>query len=136
MTTKYEWESISDELFESCGVGKVFQVLRTDVYMEFMEAQNEKVIVILREKYPDREFRCSKWHSHDFGSYQEVEEKIAYEDEDEEEENVCSTCNGTREVSTDERDSDGNWQRGVGTEVCPDCIQEPADMSGASEGDR
>lgn len=31
---------------------------------------------------------------------------------------VCAQCLGSGEVSTDERDSDGNWQRGVGTEKC------------------
>lgn len=33
----------------------------------------------------------------------------------------CKTCGGTGEVSTDEMDRDGNWQRGVGSEPCPDC---------------
>lgn len=33
-------------------------------------------------------------------------------------EKVCEFCHGTGEVSCDERDSDGNWQRGVGTQRC------------------
>ena len=33
-------------------------------------------------------------------------------------EEVCSQCFGTGEISTDERNSDGNWERGVGTEKC------------------
>lgn len=30
----------------------------------------------------------------------------------------CEDCEDTGEVSIDERDSEGNWQRGVGTRKC------------------
>lgn len=43
----------------------------------------------------------------------------------EEEYEVCEQCGGIGTVSTDERDNDGNWQRGVGTEICYDCRPEP-----------
>ena len=33
----------------------------------------------------------------------------------------CQNCGGSGEVSTDERDKDGNWERGTGTEPCPEC---------------
>ena len=34
------------------------------------------------------------------------------------EDEKCEFCDGTGEVSCDERDRDGNWQRGVGTRKC------------------
>jgi len=34
------------------------------------------------------------------------------------EEEKCEHCGGTGEVSYDEQDRDGNWQRGVGTRAC------------------
>ena len=52
------------------------------------------------------------------------------------EDGVCPDCDGTGEVSCDEMDRDGNWQRGVGTRKCDNPIHEPDDMSGAIEGDR
>ena len=30
----------------------------------------------------------------------------------------CEICEDTGEVSCDERNSDGNWERGVGTQKC------------------
>lgn len=33
-------------------------------------------------------------------------------------EQICEFCLGEGEVSTDERDTDGNWQCGVGTKKC------------------
>ncbi len=30
----------------------------------------------------------------------------------------CEICNDSGEVSCDERDNEGNWQRGVGTQKC------------------
>jgi hypothetical protein len=49
---------------------------------------------------------------------------------------TCKICGGTGEVSCDERDSDGNIQRGVGTQKCECQCGEPDDFSGATEGDR
>ena len=51
-------------------------------------------------------------------------------------EEVCAYCRGSGEVSTDERDSDGNWQSGVGSEKCICQIHEPDDFSGSSNEDR
>lgn len=34
------------------------------------------------------------------------------------EDETCEYCHGTGEVSVDVRDSDGNWEKGVGTEKC------------------
>lgn len=34
-------------------------------------------------------------------------------------------CDGSGELSTDEVDSDGNIERGVGTQKCPCSIKEP-----------
>lgn len=50
-------------------------------------------------------------------------------------EDVCEDCFGTGEVSYDERDNDGNWQRGVGTRKC-ECQIDDSDFSGATPGDR
>lgn len=51
-----------------------------------MQDQNKRVADYLNQKYEDRLFKLSKWYSHDFGSYQEVLERIGYEvDEDEDE---------------------------------------------------
>lgn len=80
----YEWESIDDSLFEECKVGDLVCV-SDKPYMQEMEKQNKKVVAILTEKYPERKFRVSKWHPHDFGSYQEVEERMEYDDDDDEE---------------------------------------------------
>ena len=39
-------------------------------------------------------------------------------EETEQESSVCMYCLGTGGVSVDERDRDGNWERGVGTRKC------------------
>ncbi len=52
------------------------------------------------------------------------------------ESDVCEMCGGTGEVSCDERDRDGNWERGTGTQMCECRLDNEIDMSGASEGDR
>lgn len=39
----------------------------------------------------------------------------------------CTYCNGTGEAPADERDNDGNWQRGVGSQKCICQLQEPSD---------
>ena len=79
------WESIDDELFEECGFGECIQVKSNEDYLDAMSFQNKSVLDCLRCKYPDREFRVSKWHPHGFGQYQEVEEKVVYQDDEEEE---------------------------------------------------
>lgn len=40
-------------------------------------------------------------------------------------EEICEFCLGEGEVSTDERDRDGNWERGVGTQRCICQLSEP-----------
>lgn len=49
---------------------------------------------------------------------------------------MCHICDDTGEVSCDERDSDGNWQSGVGTQKCECQLDNEIDMSGATPGDR
>lgn len=86
MTTTHEWESIDDSLFlEATGGEPCVNVDRTRDYMTAMSEQNRLALVYLKAKYPDRLFRLSKWHAHDFGDYQEVEERIEYEELDDEE---------------------------------------------------
>jgi len=51
-------------------------------------------------------------------------------------EEVCAYCRGSGEVSTDERDSDGHWQSGVGSEKCICQSHEPDDFSGSTNDDR
>lgn len=79
----YEWESIGESLFEECKIGELVCVSNGE-YREKMAHQNKKVVEILSEKYPERNFRVSKWHPHDFGPYQEVEEKIEYDNDEDE----------------------------------------------------
>lgn len=74
----HEWESIGDDLFNEAGFGEVVSVSSDQTYITKMGEQNEKVLKFLQEKYPERTFRLSKWHEHDFGPYQEVEERISY----------------------------------------------------------
>jgi hypothetical protein len=76
----YEWESIDDELFSEAGTGDYVFVKIDEPYLEKMKVQNKKVLVYLETKYPDRTFRVSKWHKHDFGDYQDIEEKVEYDD--------------------------------------------------------
>ena len=45
-------------------------------------------------------------------------------------------CEDRGEVVEDERDSDGNWQSGVGSETCICKKHEPDDFSGSSNEDR
>lgn len=54
-------------------------------------------------------YRCSKCHKEC-----EVEE-------------VCELCNGTGVVDKDERDSDGNIARGVGSEPCMHTLKDEED---------
>lgn len=80
----YEWESIDESLYEEAGEKEFVQVSQTKEYWLDMCAQNKRVIKYLNEKYPERKFR-TKDYSHDFGQYQEIEERIDcedYEDED------------------------------------------------------
>ena len=53
-----------------------------------------------------------------------------------EKEEVCQYCLGTGWVSTDETDSDGNIERGVGRAKCICQLGEEADFSGSSNEDR
>lgn len=48
------------------------------------------------------------------------------------EEKVCEFCGGTGEVSTDEMDSDGNIEHGVGTRKCI-CQEEDCDEDDDSD---
>lgn len=48
----------------------------------------------------------------------------------------CEICEDTGEVSCDERDSDGNWEHGTGTQICECRLDSEVDFSGSSEGDR
>lgn len=80
-----EWESINDELFAEAGAGECIQVNSEDhTYLQRMDEQNKKVLAFLKAKYPDREFRRSKWHQHEFGPYQEIEEAVYYEEQEDE----------------------------------------------------
>lgn len=79
---KIEWESIDESLFKEANVGECVQVSMTEDYINAMRKQNIDVLDFLRKKYPDRRFRLSKWHSHDFGQYQEVEEGVYVEDDE------------------------------------------------------
>ena len=83
----YEWETIDDSLFSEAKCGDYVFVKSDEPYLEEMKIQNKKVLDYLEKTYPDRTFRVSKWHRHDFGDYQDIEEKIGYDDgEDEEDE--------------------------------------------------
>ena len=75
-------KSVDEDLYTEAGEKNIVQVSDGD-YVQSMEQQNKRVLYFLREKYPERTFRLSPWHSHEFGKYQEVEEKIRYDDEEE-----------------------------------------------------
>lgn len=47
----------------------------------------------------------------------------------------CDICEDTGEVSCDERDRDGNWEHGVGTQMCECRLDNEIDMSGADGSD-
>lgn len=81
-----EWESIDDELFAEAGEGACVQVKRDTDYMGEMESQNKKVLAYLQAKYPERQFRLSKWYPHDFGAYQEILERMVYNDDNDDDE--------------------------------------------------
>lgn len=78
----YEWESIDEVLYEEAGEKEIVQVVKDESNLHAIVAQNKRVVEYLENKYPERKFRCSKLHYHDFGTYQEVEEKVEYEKED------------------------------------------------------
>ena len=84
---KYEWENIDDNLFTEAGAGEMVTVSKEKEYLDEMEAQNKKVVAVLSAKYPERTFKVGKWNMHEFGAYQEVLEKIAYEVYEDEDEN-------------------------------------------------
>ena len=73
-----DWESIDESLYDEVGT-KIVAVSRDNEYMAEMEAENKKTVELLSAKYPDRNFKVSKWYSHDFGQYQEVLEGVEYE---------------------------------------------------------
>jgi len=78
-----EWSAIDEELYAEAGETDIVQVDSNDPeYMPRMEQQNKKVYDYLIKKYPDRQFRISEWHKHDFGDYQEVEERFEYAEDD------------------------------------------------------
>lgn len=77
------WESIDESLYEEAGEKDIVQVSSEKEYWLDMCAQNRRVLNYLKEKYPDRTFR-TKDYSHDFGQYQEVEERFISEEDEEE----------------------------------------------------
>lgn len=76
-----EWETIGDYEYDEAGEVCV-QVSADEDYIDEMIAQNKRILAVLTAKYPERHFRISKMHNHDFGSYQEVEEGFEYDDKD------------------------------------------------------
>ena len=84
MITK-DWESINEELYTEAGEKELVCVHSEKPYIDEMKAQNIRVYKYLVNKYPERTFRLSKWHSHDFGQYQEIEELLSYDDGEDEE---------------------------------------------------
>ncbi len=79
----YEWESIDESLYEEAGEKEIVQVSNKEYWLD-MCAQNKRVIKYLNKKYPDRKFR-TKDCQHDFGQYQEILEKVSYEEDEEDE---------------------------------------------------
>ena len=85
------WETIDENLFNEAGE-KIVSVSNKKEYVEDMRVQNVRVLDFLENKYPDRTFRLSKWHNHDFGIYQEIEERTV------EEVDICPDCGGESDV--------------------------------------
>tara|TARA_R110000868_G_scaffold99181_2_gene273058 strand:+ start:3744 stop:4187 length:444 start_codon:yes stop_codon:yes gene_type:complete len=71
-----EWESVDEETYMEAGEKDIVQVSKEKPYLKEMVQQNQRVFFYLTNKYPQRKFRISKWHNHEFGDYQEVEEEM------------------------------------------------------------
>lgn len=75
------WETIDEDLYYEAGEKEIVQVTNTQTYLNKMSEQNKQVLSYLQATYPNRTFRLSKWHSHDFGQYQEIEELFVTEND-------------------------------------------------------
>jgi len=82
------WESIDENLYYEAGEKEIVQVTNTQTYINKMSEQNKRVLTYLQATYPNRTFRLSKWHSHDFGQYQEIEELFVTENDDDDDFNL------------------------------------------------
>ena len=76
------WESIDENLYYEAGEKDIVQVTNIQTYLNKMSEQNKRVLAYLQATYPNRTFRLSKWHSHDFGQYQEIEEFLETQNDD------------------------------------------------------
>lgn len=82
------WETIDENLYYEAGEKDIVQVGIGIEYLDKMIEQNKRVLKYLQEKYPERTFKISKIHYHDFGDYQEIEELLTTENDDDDEFNL------------------------------------------------